>query len=119
MIRSVRAGVPIAAAEHTFHSLGLTLEEAARSVGLTVRTLQRRKASGQKLDPIESEKVLRLARVADAATDTLGTREAAGEWLRTANAALGGDTPLSLLDTDIGANAVLDVLARIEHGVFS
>jgi uncharacterized protein (DUF2384 family) len=28
-------------------------------------------------------------------------------------------TPLSLLDTDIGADSVLDTLGRIEHGVFA
>lgn len=100
-------------------SMTLTLKEAARAVELTVQTLLRRKASGQKLAPVESEKEFRVARVADAATDTLGTREAAGDWLRTSNAALGGVTPLSLLDTDAGANAVLGLLARIEHGVFS
>jgi hypothetical protein len=33
--------------------------------------------------------------------------------------ALSGATPLSLLDTDIGAENVLDTLGRIEHGVFA
>jgi uncharacterized protein (DUF2384 family) len=32
---------------------------------------------------------------------------------------LSGATPLSLLDTDIGAESVLDTLGRIEHGVFA
>jgi len=40
-------------------------------------------------------------------------------WLQSPNAALGGVTPLSLLDTDIGADGVLDTLGRIEHGVFA
>lgn len=119
MVHSVRSGVSIARAERTFQELNLTLEEASRAVGLKVRTLQRRKAEKQKLDPVESEKVLRLARVADAATETLGAQSAAAEWLRVPNAALGGETPLSLLDTDIGATAVLDVLTRLEYGVFS
>lgn len=41
------------------------------------------------------------------------------DWLQSANAALGGVTPLSLLDTDIGADSVMDTLGRIEHGVFA
>ena len=44
---------------------------------------------------------------------------AAVDWLKTPNAALDSNTPLSLLDTDIGAENVLDTLGRIEHGVFA
>jgi len=45
--------------------------------------------------------------------------DAALDWLKSPNAALAGTTPLSLLDTDIGAESVLDTLGRIEHGVFA
>ena len=119
MIRSVRTGVRSSRAQQTFRELDLSVDEASRSIGLSVRTFQRRKAGRQRLDPIESEKVLRLARVADAATETLGTREAARLWLRLPNVALGNQSPLTLLDTDIGASAVLDTLTRLESGVFS
>jgi len=44
---------------------------------------------------------------------------AAIDWLRSRNQALGGATPLSLLDTDAGAEDVMDLLGRIEHGVHS
>ena len=44
---------------------------------------------------------------------------AAMDWLSSPNAALEGATPLSLLDTDIGAEGVMDTLGRIEHGVFA
>jgi uncharacterized protein (DUF2384 family) len=40
------------------------------------------------------------------------------DWLKSPNATWFGATPLSLLDTDIGAETVLDTLGRIEHGVF-
>jgi putative toxin-antitoxin system antitoxin component (TIGR02293 family) len=39
--------------------------------------------------------------------------------VRAPNAALQRRTPFSLLDTDIGAESVLDTLGRIEHGVFA
>ena len=57
----------------------------------------------------ESAKLLRFARVV----------ERAEEVFQAAEPALGGITPLSLLDTDIGADSVLDTLGRIEHGVFA
>jgi putative toxin-antitoxin system antitoxin component (TIGR02293 family) len=40
-------------------------------------------------------------------------------WLKTENSSLGDVTPLSLMDTDLGADTVLDILGRIEHGVFA
>jgi uncharacterized protein (DUF2384 family) len=35
------------------------------------------------------------------------------------NAALGCNTLLSLLDTELGSTAVMNTLVRIEHGVFA
>jgi len=39
-------------------------------------------------------------------------------WLHTANRSLGGRKPLELVRTDAGAELVVDVLGRLEHGVF-
>ena len=41
------------------------------------------------------------------------------DWLKSGNTAMAGFTPMSLLDTDIGAESVMDTLGRIEHGVFA
>ena len=47
------------------------------------------------------------------------TRRASAVFDDPAAATLRGNAPLSLLDTDIGAESVLDTLGRIEHGVFA
>ena len=67
----------------------------------------------------ESAKLLRFARVVERAEEVFQAVEPVLAWLKADNAALGGITPLSLLDTDIGADSVLDTLGRIEHGVFA
>ena len=41
------------------------------------------------------------------------------EWLSRANRALGGAIPLELLDSDLGAIQVEQILGRISHGVYS
>ena len=41
------------------------------------------------------------------------------EWLSLPNKALANKTPLSLLKTKYGTDMVMDVLVRIQHGVFS
>ena len=62
---------------------------------------------------------MRLARVIERAEETFEDIDAARDWLKSTNAALTGATPLSLLDTDIGAESVMDTLGRIEHGIFA
>ncbi len=118
LVRLAREGVPLKNFVFTLNKLGLTDEMAATALRVPPRTLARRKKQ-QKLDPRESEKFLRLVRVAARAMEVLGSLDKAKRWLSTPNRALGGETPLSLLDTDIGALAVEDVLGRIEHGIYS
>ena len=62
---------------------------------------------------------MRLARVVERAEEVFEDLDAALDWLKSPNAALAGATPLSLIDTDIGAQSVTDTLGRIEHGVFA
>jgi putative toxin-antitoxin system antitoxin component (TIGR02293 family) len=85
---------------------------------LARRTLARRKKSNR-LDGQESERIVRLADIAAHAVSVLGSLDKTTQWLTTGNRALGGETPISLLDTDVGTRAVDEVLLRIEHGVYS
>jgi putative toxin-antitoxin system antitoxin component (TIGR02293 family) len=71
------------------------------------------------LNSEESSKLLRLARVMSRASEVFDGPATAVGWLKSPNAALRGNAPLNLLDTDIGAESVLDTLGRIEHGVFA
>lgn len=114
----VRRGLPYRAMERVAKELDLSVDETAKAIGLAGRTMARRKAA-KILDASESERVVRLARALTRAADVLGSREKARAWIRKPNRALHGEQPLALLDTDIGTQAVDDVLTRIEHGVFS
>ena len=52
------------------------------------------------------------------ATDNCRSLEAV-RWLTASNRALGGEIPITLLDTSAGAHEVETVLDRIEFGVYS
>lgn len=54
-----------------------------------------------------------------AASGWLGSLEKARLWLKTPNRALRCERPLDLLDTEIGARQVEDVLLRLNDGIFS
>jgi putative toxin-antitoxin system antitoxin component (TIGR02293 family) len=115
-ISLVRLGLPFPSFQQVTSALHLSLREIERILGLSTRSLQRRKAG--RLTAAESERILRLVRTAARAERVLGDPAAALDWLGSPNRALGGESPLQLLDTDLGAKRVLDVLGRIEHGVY-
>ena len=117
-IAMIREGIPAAAVESIRKAAQLSQSELAQALGIPERTLARRKREGV-LTSEESSKLLRLARVVSRAGEVLDGPAAAIDWLKSPNAALGRNVPLNLLDTDIGAESVLDTLGRIEHGVFA
>lgn len=114
----VRSGLPFGALEALSNTTGIPTAAITRVLGLAPRTLARRKDK-RVFNLVESDRLYRLARMAGVAIQVLGSQEKAKEWLARPNRALGGETPLSLLDTDIGACQVEAVLGRIDHGIFS
>lgn len=114
----IRQGIPSAAVDSLTQVMGITQAELAAALAIPDRTLARRKKEGR-LNSEETAKLVRLARVIERAEETYEDMDAARDWLKSPNAALAGATPLSLLDTDIGAESVMDTLGRIEHGVFA
>ena len=114
----IREGIPAAAVESIVSAARLSRAELAQAFGIPQRTLARRRREGL-LNSEESSKLLRLARAISRASEVFDDPAAAVDWLKSPNAALRGNAPLHLLDTDIGAESVLDALGRVEHGVFA
>ena len=82
------------------------------------RTLARRKA-GEPLTVEETDKALRLERIAVQAERVFGDAEKAHRWLRKAKRELKGETPLAYLASEAGARTVEEMLFRIEYGIFA
>lgn len=114
----IRQGISSAAVDALTKTIRVTQSELAVALGIPERTLARRKKEGT-LNSEESAKLVRLARVVERAEEVFEDLNASLDWLKSPNAVLSGATPLSLLDTDIGAESVMDTLGRIEHGVFA
>lgn len=117
-IEIIRRGLPARSIEAVAKAVELTQAELSETLAIPERTLIRRKKEGT-LSNDESAKLVRLARIVQRATEVFGDHAGALDWLKSKNRALGQVTPLSLLDTDLGAEAVMDTLGRIEHGVFA
>jgi putative toxin-antitoxin system antitoxin component (TIGR02293 family) len=81
------------------------------------RTLARRKAASESLTIEETDKMLRLERIAVQAERVFGDAEKAQRWIRKPKRALSGETPLAYLASEAGARVVEEMLFRIEHGI--
>ena len=112
---AIREGFPQEVIEELMQAAGLSLKELAVCLDLSLRSLQRRRREGR-LARYESDRIYRLARIIALAKSSLGGRDAATRWLKRPNRALGGKAPLALIDTEIGARGVENVLGRIAFG---
>lgn len=114
----IRKGFPAEVLDSFGASIGATNAELAQMLGISIRTLALRRRKGI-LTPCESELMFRVARVAGRAEEVFGDLAKGLEWLNSSNGSLGEASPISLLDTDTGADWVMDALGRIQHGVFA
>jgi putative toxin-antitoxin system antitoxin component (TIGR02293 family) len=80
------------------------------------RTLMRRRAAKQRLTRAESDSAWRLAHVLVMASNILNGPQAAIAWLTRAKPAFGGQAPVDLLETSVGAAHVERLLKRLDWG---
>jgi len=114
----VRKGISLGEVIRFMEHMGLTQQEAAALLGLPLRTFQRwLGAPAKKLDPTTGGRYYRAIKIVQHAAELLGSTSATLEWLRSPQRALGFRVPLELLATEPGAEAVEDLLGRIEYGV--
>jgi putative toxin-antitoxin system antitoxin component (TIGR02293 family) len=118
VIAVIERGLPIRELDDLQKSLDVDLGRLAALLGMSKATLHRRKAEGR-LGALESDRLLRFARLMGKAVGVFGGLDAAREWLRSAQIGLGGTTPLDYARTEVGAREVEDLLGRIEYGIYS
>jgi putative toxin-antitoxin system antitoxin component (TIGR02293 family) len=128
-ITIVRKGIPANAVTVLAGGLGLSKEQLATALDISVPTLNRRARQEAALSTPDSERVSGVvqlvgmverwaAELGDDAPDDFVPTAWLGEWLTTANPALGGAAPLTLLDTAEGRTLVTQVLGSLESGAF-
>jgi len=115
-VAAVRAGLPYVAVEHVQDHLEASDELLARALGISTRTLSRRRETG-KLTTGESDRLVLLAEIVGLARQALDSGQAAREWLSTPHSMLGGESPLGHMDTVAGMEEVKSMLYHIEYGI--
>lgn len=115
----IKQGIDVTAIEKLSAGLSSTQRELTELLSIPVSTLRRRRDEGH-LNPNESGRVVRFARLWDLARELMsGDEKAAVQWLREPQALLADETPLEHAKTELGAREVEDLIGRLNHGVFS
>ena len=119
LVRRLEEGISYAAFERLKRKLKVSSQELADATLITQRTLARRKKAGR-MQPDESDRLVRLARVFSRAIELFeGDSEGAQAWMMRPNRAFGGVSPFEMAKTEVGAREVENLIGRIEHGVIS
>ena len=91
--------------------------QVADVVDIARQTLVRRKRQGV-LRRDEGDRAAMVTRMFNRALSYFdGNREHALDWLKHPHPALAGETPLERADTATGAEDVIDLIGRLEHGI--
>jgi putative toxin-antitoxin system antitoxin component (TIGR02293 family) len=83
---------------------------------ISQRTRRRRAERNQPLTIEESDRAVRLVRIQSLAEETFGDTDKANRWLRKGLAQLGGETPLTVAQTEAGVRVIKTVLGKIACG---
>lgn len=114
-IEMIRKGVKVTLLVGAGQYYGLSQSRLSKLLGVSEATVTRKIKAGGKLSPQESERLARIAVIEAEAEDVFDSEALAKRWMLEPNLAL-GEAPLSLLDTDTGADEVRKVLASIAYG---
>lgn len=98
---------------------GLDQKELAIYVSIPPATLSRRSKAGS-FKQEESDRLYRFTEVLSKAIELFeGDMPSAQHWVKNPVKGLGDKSPFEMLNTTAGTEAVLDLIGRLEHGVFS
>jgi putative toxin-antitoxin system antitoxin component (TIGR02293 family) len=118
-IELIRKGLPAVSIDYVAELLSLSRAALLDAIKIPASTIERRLRTGEALSAEESDRVSRVAKVVRRAVEVFGDDDQGKAWMTDSISALGGKTPLSLLDTMEGYELVVATLYRIEYGVYA
>jgi putative toxin-antitoxin system antitoxin component (TIGR02293 family) len=90
-----------------------------KTVGISVRTLQRNREAPRLLSPEQSGRTWKFAEILARAIDVFGSQKEAEAWLDRPAMPLNQRKPIDLLSTTAGVESIEELLTRIEYGVYT
>jgi len=116
MAHRAERGIPKAEAESIIGKVAAGSTMARGKVRAELIPDSSWKRAGKVLGPHASQTAARLSRVFSFAEKVWGNEKDAADWMNRPHMELGGATPYSMLRTEAGGHAVLNVLVALEYG---
>lgn len=117
-IDAVKNGISKEELENLKMGAELDYDTLARVLNIAKATLHNKKGKA-KFDTAISERIFLLADLYSYGYEVFENKERFNAWMKSENRALGGISPLSLIDTVYGMEEVKHLIGRIEYGVYS
>ena len=114
-IGQVRGGLGMDEVDVVKKELDLDQSALQDVLGVSIRTLQRRRNEGKDLTPAESDRLWRLLHIWIRSRRAFASDTSARTWLKTPHGLLDGESPLQRLDTEPGLREVEDLLTTIDE----
>jgi len=119
LVNFIERGFSFHTLERFHRETGLPMERLATAIGISPRTLSRRKKE-KKLSSSESDRLVSISRLFASTVELFeGNKEKGYQWFLNQNRALGNLSPLEMAATETGSREVENLIGRLEHGVFS
>ncbi len=116
--REIRAGLePTIIGRVATEVMHISVQSLLTSLRIPSSTLTRKLSASDRLSSGESDRVSRVLLVHAHATDVFEDRDVAAQWMLAPHAELAEESPIAMLDTQIGYDQVQRILYRIEFGV--
>jgi putative toxin-antitoxin system antitoxin component (TIGR02293 family) len=116
--RQVEAGLPLVTLEEFAAYSGFSMKELLEVV-IPLRTLKHRRQRQEPLNADESDKLARTARLWEYALKVFGDPDKARRWLTKPKIRFEERTPLLMMRSGAGGEAVEEMLGQIEEGYFA
>ena len=115
--REVERGLPISKLEEFSAYSGFALKDLLEVV-IPARTLKHRRHRNEPLSMDESDRLARVARLYELGVKVFGNPDKARRWLTKPKQRFEERSPLAMMRTNLGGNAVEEMLYQIDEGMF-
>jgi putative toxin-antitoxin system antitoxin component (TIGR02293 family) len=115
IVHSARRGINPSVFYSFAQSANITEKNLAAIIHLHPRTLKNYTANQKKLDPVESEHLLKLIALFVKGEELFGNVNEFNEWLKEESLSI-KEKPLSLLNTPGGTDIISEELDKLAHG---
>ncbi|GAA4091695.1 antitoxin Xre/MbcA/ParS toxin-binding domain-containing protein [Zhongshania borealis] len=116
LIAVVRDGIAFSSLELLSKATGLSDVEIAESLYISDSALYMACKKGR-FPMFESERILRMAHIFDCAVDFFNAEtDSVADWLKAPNMMLGGNVPINVIGSEVGARSIENLLRRRDNG---